>query len=120
MSLPIFDESVPVVHAPGGGPGNWAGAPSAVWADDAYWLAYRVRRPLDAGRGVAVVVSRSSDGIEFEPVVRLHREGFGPESFERPALVRLPAGGWRLYLSCATPGPSTDGSRRSTPRRCRS
>ncbi len=104
VSLPIFDESVTVVRAPGAGPGNWAGAPSAVWADDAYWLAYRVRRPLDAGRGVAVVVSRSSDGIEFEPVVRLHRGDFGAESFERPALVRLPAGGWRLYLSCATPG----------------
>jgi hypothetical protein len=32
------------------------------------------------------------------------REAFGSESFERPALVPLPEGGWRLYLSCATPG----------------
>lgn len=103
VGLPAFDESVTVVRAPGVGPGNWAGAPSAVWADDAYWLAYRVRRPLDAGRGVAVVVARSSDGVEFEPEVRLYRDDYGAESFERPALVRLPTGGWRLYLSCATP-----------------
>jgi hypothetical protein len=103
VSLPIFDESVTVVRAPGSGPGNWAGAPSAVSADGAYWLAYRVRRPLDAGRGVAVVVARSSDGVEFAPEVRLYRDDFGAESFERPALVRLPTGGWRLYLSCATP-----------------
>ena len=103
VSLPIFDESVTVVRAPGSGPGNWAGAPSAVWADGAYWLAYRVRRPLDAGRGVAVVVARSTDGVEFAPEIRLYRDDFGAESFERPALVRLPTGGWRLYLSCATP-----------------
>ncbi|HYJ68422.1 MAG TPA: hypothetical protein VEX15_12280 [Nocardioidaceae bacterium] len=101
--LPIFDESTTVVSAPGAGPGNWAGAPSAVWADGAYWLAYRVRRPLDAGRGVAVVVAHSTDGVRFEPRVRLHREDFGAESFERPALTPLPTGGWRLYLSCATP-----------------
>jgi hypothetical protein len=92
VSLPAFDESVTVVPAPGVGPGNWAGAPSAVWADDAYWLAYRVRRPLDEGRGVAVVVARSSDGVEFEPEVRLYRDDFDAESFERPALVRLPTG----------------------------
>jgi hypothetical protein len=104
VSLPIFDESVTVVPAPGSGPGNWAGAPSAVWTDDAYWLAYRVRRPLDAGRGVAVVVARSSDGVEFAPEVRLYRDDYDAESLERPALVRLPTGGWRLYLSCATPG----------------
>jgi hypothetical protein len=33
----------------------------------------------------------------------VHREAFGCESFERPVLVALPDGRWRLYLSCATP-----------------
>ena len=34
----------------------------------------------------------------------LDRESFDCESLERPALVALPGGGWRLYVSCATPG----------------
>ena len=63
-----------------------------------------MRRPLTDGRGVSVVVARSDDGVTFEPVAEVAREVFGAESFERPVLVPLPEGGWRLYLSCATPG----------------
>ena len=90
--------------APGVGPGNWSGAASAVLVDGTFWLTYRVRRPLTDGRGVSVVVARSEDGVAFEPVAEVHREAFGSESFERPALVPVPGLGWRLYLSCATPG----------------
>jgi hypothetical protein len=68
------------------------------------WLAYRVRMPLVAGRGVAVMVARSRDGVAFEPVASVDRELFGAASLERPALVRRSEGGWRLYLSCSTPG----------------
>jgi hypothetical protein len=93
-----------VVEAPASGPGNWAGAPSAVLVDGVYWLAYRVRQPVDRGRGVAVVIARSHDGLEFVPVAEVRRERFGAESLERPALVPLGSEGWRLYLSCATPG----------------
>ena len=50
------------------------------------------------------MVARSDDGVRFEPVAEVQREAFGCESFERPVLVPLPGGGWRLYLSCATPG----------------
>lgn len=103
-TLPRFDGADVVVPAPAPGPGNWAGAPSALYADGAFWLAYRVRRPLDAGRGVSVVVARSEDGLRFEEVAEIHREEFGAESFERPALVHLGEAGWRIYLSCATPG----------------
>lgn len=92
-----------VVEAPAAGPGNWAGAPSALLVDGVYWLAYRVRQPLDQGRGVAVVVARSEDGVEFTRVTEVRREQFGAESLERPALVDLGPAGWRLYLSCATP-----------------
>jgi hypothetical protein len=92
-----------VVPAPGPGPGNWAGAPSAIHADGAFYLAYRVRQPLTEGRGVATVVSRSEDGVTFEQVAAVRRETFGAESLERPALARLDDG-WRLYVSCATPG----------------
>ena len=65
-------------------------------------VAYRVRTP--SARGGSVVVARSPDGEHLTPVATLHRDRFGAESLERPALVRLPDGGWRLYVSCATPG----------------
>jgi hypothetical protein len=103
--LPSHGEDVRVVvPAPGLGAGNWAGAASAVLVDGTFWLTWRVRRPLTEGRGVSVVVARSSDGENFEQVVEVEREAFGAESFERPVLVPVPGIGWRLYLSCATPG----------------
>jgi hypothetical protein len=104
IPVPRFDDSVVVVPAPDSGPGNWAGAASALVHDGVYWLAYRVRRPLEEGRGVTTVVARSLDGVSFQTVTEIHRSEFGAESFERPALVILPDGGWRIYLSCATPG----------------
>jgi hypothetical protein len=101
---PSYGDAQVVVPAPGAGPGNWAGAASAVLVDATFWLSYRVRRPLSEGRGVAVVVARSGDGVCFEQVAEVQRDAFGCESFERPVLVPVPGLGWRLYLSCATPG----------------
>jgi hypothetical protein len=69
-----------------------------------FTLAYRLRRPVGEGRGYAVEIARSGDGVHFEPIARLERDAFGADSLERPALVRRPDGGWRLYVSCATPG----------------
>jgi hypothetical protein len=104
LPIPCPGQAAVVVPAPGSGEGSWAGAPSAVLADGAFWLAYRVRRPVPRGRGVAVVLARSSDGgVAFETVGRLSQGSFGAASLERPALVRRPDGGWRIYLSCATP-----------------
>src|SRR3954467_12920104 len=100
-----LDAATVVVPAPAGGPGNWAGAATASFVDGVFYLAYRIRRPLPSGRGVSVVVARPPAGPHFEPVAEVHREDFGAESFERPVLLRLPDGGWRLYPSCATPGP---------------
>jgi hypothetical protein len=71
--------------------------------DGVFWLTYRVRRPLEAGRGVSVVVARSSDEVHFAPVCVIDREAFHAASFERPVLVPVHGVGWRLYLSCATP-----------------
>ena len=82
--LPTLDEPRVVVPAPGTGPGNWAGAASAVLVDGTTYLAYRVRRPLPDGRGVATVVVRSQNGVDFEPVCEVYRDEFGAESFERP------------------------------------
>ncbi len=89
--------------APEPGPGNWAGAATATVVDDHVYLAYRVRRPLNAGRGVSSVVARSVDGVHFETVSEVWRKDFRAESFERPIVLRTPEGTWRLYVSCATP-----------------
>jgi hypothetical protein len=85
-------------------PGAWAGGPSAQLVDGTWWLAYRLRRPVGAGRGYANVVARSADGVRFTPVIEVGKDLFGAESLERPALVHTPEGRWRLYVSCATPG----------------
>lgn len=68
------------------------------------YLAYRLRRPLEQGRGYAVAVADSADGVRFETLAVIGKEEVGAESLERPALVRMPDGRWRLYLSCATYG----------------
>lgn len=83
-------------------PGSWVGAPSAVRDAGTVHLAYRLRRPIGAGRGYAnVIAGWTPDGTDEQAVIR--REQHAAESLERPCLVRTGAG-WRLYLSCATPG----------------
>jgi hypothetical protein len=104
LPVPQPDRAQVVVAPPGDGPGHWAGAPSAVGKEGDVYLAYRLRRPVGAGRGYAVVVARSSDGRTFETIDVLEKGFMGAESLERPALVPLPDGGWRLYVSGATPG----------------
>ena len=102
--LPDPSRGVVAVSPPDTGEGYWAGAPSAVAADGLIHLAYRVRRPVGKGRGYAVVVARSRDGERFETIATVTRESMDAESLERPSLVRLDDGRWRLYLSCATEG----------------
>jgi hypothetical protein len=99
--LPALDWSAAevVVPAPEPRPGSWAGAPSAVHHDGAWWLAYRMRRPVGEGRGYSNVLARSVDGVRLEPVAEVHRDAFGGESLERPALTVTPDGRWRMYVS---------------------
>lgn len=104
LPVPDPEAATVVVDPPGGGPGSWAGGPSAVRDGDTVVLAYRLRHPLGEGRGYANVIARSEDGVRFETLTELHRQEFDADSLERPALVALPGGGWRLYVSCATPG----------------
>lgn len=81
--------------------GSWVGAPSAVRNADQLYLAYRLRRPVGAGRGYANVIA---EWTTSGPVTRavVDRERHAADSLERPCLVH-PADGWRLYISCATP-----------------
>jgi hypothetical protein len=102
VDLPRYEHAEVVVSAPEAGPGNWAGGASCLLAEGAFWLAYRIRRPLNSGRGVGVVVAKSVDGVNFKPVCEVSREAFGAASLERPVIMSTD-GGWRLYLSCATP-----------------
>jgi hypothetical protein len=100
--LPGRGRAVVAVPAPGAGPGEWAGAPSAALdADGTYVVAYRVRRVAE--RGAATVVALSTDGERLTTVATLDKARFGAESMERPALVRTGDGRWRLYVCCATP-----------------
>jgi hypothetical protein len=90
------------VPAPGSGPGFWAGASSAAFGPKGLIaIAYRLRTP--DRRGSSIVVAISEDGRHLETVDVIEKESFSAESLERPALVRLDRG-WRLYMSCATPG----------------
>jgi len=103
--IPTYARSVVVVPPPGEGDGYWAGAPSAaVGNDGTIYLAYRLRRPVSEGRGYANVVAQSTDGEQFTTVATLTSEEFEAESLERPYLVQLRDGTWRLYVSAATPG----------------
>jgi len=104
LPLPRWDDSTVVVDPPGDEPGAWSGAPSSIVADGVVYLAYRLRLPVGAGRGIANVVARSADGIAFEVVAEIAKDRFGAESLERPAIVHTPDGKWRLYVSAATPG----------------
>ena len=101
--LPDPSSAEVAVPAPAAGAGHWAGAPSAVFEDGAFWLAYRVRRPVVSGRGVGVTIASSLNGVDFSPVAWIDRDMFGAASLERPALIRRPDGGWRIYISCSTP-----------------
>lgn len=103
--IPQPDEAVIAIAAPGSGAGYWAGGPSVVAADDGVYLAYRLRRPEGHGRGYAVGIAFSPDGVSFgDPIAVITKQEMDTESLERPELVQLPGGGWRLYLSCATTG----------------
>jgi hypothetical protein len=104
LPIPRWTDAAVAIEPPGAGPGNWVGAPSAVLVDGVHHLAYRVRAPLGQGRGLAVVVARSADGVVFSDVAGVTKHRFGAESLERPALIVTPDGRWRLYVSCATPG----------------
>ena len=105
MLIPNYTRSVVVMPPPGEGEGYWSGAPSAALGEDGtIYLAYRLRRPVSEGRGFANVVAQSSDGEHFTTVATFTSEEFDAESLERPCLVRLHDGTWRLYVSAATPG----------------
>ena len=106
MSFPLPQgRGTVVASAPGTGLGYWAGAPGAALGSDGTWvLAYRVREGVMLESGASTVVAVSDDGEAFTTVATLDKSRFGAMSMERPSVVQLDDGRWRLYACCATKG----------------
>jgi len=103
--LPGGTEAVVAVPAPGTGVGFWAGSSSAALeADGTFVIAYRVRTG-EHGRG-SNVIARSEDGERFTTVATIDQARFDAQSMEKPSLVRMDEGRWRLYVCPAAPAPS--------------
>jgi hypothetical protein len=91
-----------VARPQGAGPGFWAGAAAVTpHPDGGFVIAYRVRN----GHGGVDenVIARSADGVELDEVARFAATRFGGRWVERPAIVVLPDGGWRLYACWGGP-----------------
>jgi len=113
--MPQPERSVVAVAPPAPGEGTWAGAPSAACGDGEIYLAYRLRRPEGQGRGYAVVVARSADGVHFETLLTIRREELGAESLERPGLAAVPElrhAGHQALARGGAPGRSSGRLRR--------
>ena len=104
---PLFDPAAgrTVIEPPGGGPGWWAGACSAVYDDYAgcFYLYYRLRKPRELGRGAECRIARSDDGLRFTDIWCATKEQIETPSMERACLLAMPSGEWRLYLSFVDP-----------------
>lgn len=92
------DSGTTVIEPLGSGAGWWAGAPSAVWTGQHYYLSYRLRRPQPE-RGGETRIAVSSDGERFSQIWSARKEEFDTPSIERSALVRVDDDHWRLYIS---------------------
>lgn len=92
------DKGVTAIEPLGSGTGWWAGAPSAVWTGERFYLSYRLRRPQPE-RGGETRIAVSTDGEHFESIWSAQKEDFNTASIERSALVRVADDHWRLYIS---------------------
>jgi len=98
-----YDASVVVRQPLGEGDGWWAGAPGAFYDEEnaCFYLTYRYRRPrgVEPDRGAETHLARSKDGIQFEDVCVLPKDGLGSPSIERCAIHRADDGTWLWYVS---------------------
>ena len=102
IPLPSWQRSTVVAAAPGDGPGSWAGGPSAVLVDGTTYSrtgsGARVPRVRKRRGRLRRTVCTSSRSCASTRALSKRRRS------KRPALVALPTAGFRIYVSCATPG----------------
>lgn len=91
-----------VIREPDGdGYGNWVGG-HKVFHDpksETFAMFYRVRTPLEQGRGGRCAVAVSTDGVAFVDEWAATKEDLAANSIEVGHPVRDPSGEWRLYIS---------------------
>jgi hypothetical protein len=97
-----FDpDAATVIRAPEGtGSGHWVGAPKVSHdaASGLFVMSYRVRAPLEQGRGGVTRIATSRDGIAFDDVWQATKADLLATSIEAGHCVR-DGDEWRLYLS---------------------
>lgn len=104
--MPLFDPNLgQVVFSPeNSGSGSWVGAPSVLQGDDGrIYMNYRLRKPIQQGRGNECRIAVSDDGVTFEDVWSLKKEKIDTPSIERQCLVRAVDGTYLLYISYVDP-----------------
>lgn len=103
-SEPSAEAGAVAAPAPGAGPGWWAGAPGvARHPGGGFVVVYRARHGHD-GYDENVVCTMAEGSDELTEVVRLRAEHFGARWIERPAIVPLLDGTWRLYVCLGREG----------------
>lgn len=104
-----WGDAAVVVEPEGDRPGFWVGACDVFRdpRDGAFWLYYRIRRPIDPDdplqRGSRCRIARSEDGLRFADVWELPASALGTVSIEKGAFDLTPEGRARLYLSYECP-----------------
>ena len=88
-----------VIREPlGSGYGYWAGGHKVFWDGERFALFYRLRTPLEHGRGGVARVAMSVDGEVFEDVWEVTKDELASSSIEVGHCVRH-EDRWRLYIS---------------------
>ncbi len=93
-------EAEVIRHPPGTGYGYWAGGAKVSRDPDTgtFTLFYRLRSPLERGRGAECRVAQSDDGIAFTDVWSAGKDELAATSIEVGHCLRM-SGEWRLYVS---------------------
>lgn len=97
-----FDPATGTVIAEpiGSGYGYWAGGHKVSYDPEVgFVLFYRLRTPLEHGRGGHCRVAVSADGFDFTDVWESTKQELAADSIEVGHCLRHDAGEWRLYVS---------------------